>query len=124
MYRRPHRLGKIAAELMAGVPELRPVAGAGGDLVAVASFSGDGVTLTVGCPDNTPEAAVAAIVAAHDPTTPSATEARDATRQAHEDAWRAELQALLVKLDAGTATAAEQRRVAALLVRIVLRLLD
>lgn len=123
-FTRPHRLGKIADELLAGVPALRATANAAGELVARSAVSGDGATLTLSVPDAAPDAAIAAVVAAHDPTTPSATDTRDAARQAHESAFGTELQALLVKLDAGTATASDQRRVAALLVRIVLRLLD
>lgn len=120
----PHRLWKISEELIAAVPALQPETLPDGTLRARVGVTGDGVTLTLYVPDNAPDAAIAAVVAAHDPTTPSASEARETTRQAHEAAWRTELGTLLVKLEAGTATAAEQRRVAALLVRILLRLLD
>jgi hypothetical protein len=123
-FTRPHRLGKIADELAAGVPALRPSTAPDGTLVARCTVSGDGARLTLSVPDDAPDAAIASVVAAHDPTTPSPSEARDAARQANEDAWKVELRALLVKLEAGTATASEQRRVSGLLVRIVLRVLD
>lgn len=129
VYQRANRLGKLAGELMAGVPALRPVLNTVGELVSVASFSGDGVSVTIYCPDNTPEPTVAAIVAAHDPTTPSATEARDALRATNAAAWRADLRdsraraALLAgRVTANTATAAETRELLALQARLLDRL--
>jgi hypothetical protein len=123
-YSRPHRLAKLAGELAAAVPALRPSVSADGVLTANMLLSGDGQALALVVPDSVPEATVAAVVAAHDPTAPSAEETRDTARAANEDAWKTELRALLVRLEAGTATAADQRRVAGLLVRIVLRVLD
>lgn len=69
-YTQPHHLSTIHDELIAAVPALAPEVGADGRRVARASVSGDGSTLTLRVPDDTDEAAVLAVVEAHDPTPP------------------------------------------------------
>jgi hypothetical protein len=125
-YARGCRLGKLYDEITAAVPSLRPT-GAGIDRVATVTLTGTATTTELGVPDATSaavETQLAALVAAHDATTPGAGEQAQANREANEAAWRADLLALLVKIEAGTVTAAEQRRALARVVRIVLRQLD
>lgn len=121
---RPHRLGKLAAELETAIPALRPVVGASGEGVACYALCGDGARGTVTVPDGVSDVAIAAVLAAHDPSAPSAAEQDEARRAAREQAIRADLAALLVKAEAGTITAAEQRGALARLIRLALRALD
>jgi hypothetical protein len=72
-YTHPHHLSKLSDELMAAVPSIAPVPGPDGVNMAVMTLSDDGgdvITMTV--PDEADEAAIAAVVAAHDPTPPPA----------------------------------------------------
>lgn len=67
-FSKAHNLPKLTEELMAAVPALRPVALPDGDRRAVMTVSGDGARLEIAVPDGAEEAAIAAVVAAHDPT--------------------------------------------------------
>ena len=64
----PNNLSLFHDELLAAIPALRPVANQDRGLEAVIRVEGSdsGIWLTV--PDNADEAAIAAVVAAHDPT--------------------------------------------------------
>lgn len=73
-YVHAHRLDKLNDELLTALPGLQPVPDGQGGRVAVMTLSGDGTALTLWVPDDTIESAVRAVVDAHDPTTPSATE--------------------------------------------------
>lgn len=86
---RPINLGRLHDQLIAQVPALAPQPGAGGMLQAVMTVEGgtDRAILTV--PDEADEAAIQAVVDAHDPTpdVPPArpdygTDAADVDRQA------------------------------------------
>ncbi len=73
-YTRPHHAGKLYAELLAAIPALAPVLVDGvPTAVLLLSHRDDDLWLTV--PDDTAEPAVAAVVAAHDPTPPPAPDA-------------------------------------------------
>jgi hypothetical protein len=65
-----HHLGKLHDELLAAIPALQPT-GTGDERQAVMTVSGDGQTLTLQVPDGADEAAIQAVVAAHDPTPPA-----------------------------------------------------
>lgn len=68
-YSHQNSLPKLLDELLAAIPALRPVpAGDGGLPVAVLHLWGDGDSITLEVPDAVDEAAVTAVVAAHDPT--------------------------------------------------------
>lgn len=62
-YERPNDLSKLHDELLAALPALRPTEG--GPVLAVEGL-GDDIWLTV--PDDADQDAIAAVVAAHDPT--------------------------------------------------------
>jgi hypothetical protein len=67
-YTYPHDLGKLHDELLAAIPPLRPTTGPGGIDVAVMLVEGDDTHVWLTVPDNANERAIAAVVAAHDPT--------------------------------------------------------
>ena len=71
-YTRPHNLSRLHADLHAAMPSLRPVEDAilpfPGMHRAVMFLASDGETVTLIVPDDTDEAAAAAVLAAHDPT--------------------------------------------------------
>lgn len=60
-----HHLSKLHDELLAEIPEVRPVDGE-----AVMLVSGDGAHLSLTVPDDADEAAIQSVVDAHDPTPP------------------------------------------------------
>ena len=65
LYEQPHRLAKLNDELLAAFPAWET----GADGVALYALSGDGTNLRIEAPDDADEPAVAAVVAAHDPST-------------------------------------------------------
>lgn len=67
---RRHHLDKLHDELLAAIPALAPKANDAGEREAVFTLSGDGGELVLEIPDDVDEAAVAAVVNAHDPTPP------------------------------------------------------
>lgn len=128
-FARPHRLGKLHDELLAAVPTLRPVVRQDRENVAVMTISGDGQTLTLAIPDDADDAAIEAVVAAHDATTPSTTEAQQTQTAANDTTIRQDITSrlqtmrdLAAKVEANTATAAEQRQLLALVARGQIRL--
>lgn len=72
-----YRPGKLWAELLAAVPALAPTPLPDGRVQHVWTLAYDVTTqtLTLNVPDATPPAALDAVLAAHDPNTPSANEA-------------------------------------------------
>lgn len=66
----PHYLSKLHDELLAAIPQLQPVE-VDGERWAVVAVGGDGQTLTLRVPDSADEAAIRAVVEAHDPTPPA-----------------------------------------------------
>lgn len=66
-FSQPHNLAKFNNELMAAVPALRGQS-ISGEVRAVCLVEGDGATLSLWVPDDTDDAAVSAVVTAHDPT--------------------------------------------------------
>lgn len=131
-YQRKHRLGKIHDELLAAIPALRPAGGQD----ALLLVSGDGETLKLVVPDSADRAAIDAVVAAHDPTTPSAWEQAVATADANDATLRDRLGTALANLETAntnwaTLTAAQKDaalrlgiRVDAALIRLALRRLE
>ena len=82
IYSRRHRLGKLHDELVAAIPSLAPIPD-GEFSRAVMTLGGDGrlggTTIEIVVPDDTDEQAVAAVVAAHDGTTPGPAEQEQIT---------------------------------------------
>lgn len=106
-YERPHKLTRLHEELLAA--GIRPE-----------RVEGDGATCWLTVADAVDEAAVAAVVNAHDATAASSGERQMANRtalHARARAARAELIDLAGKIAAGTATAAERTRALELLCR-------
>lgn len=87
VYTIQHRLNKLHDELIAAIPALAPV-GVPPNRDAVFSISGDGILLTLIVPDAISEPQIQAVLAAHDPTTPSAAEIATATANANEQTLR------------------------------------
>lgn len=72
-YAKEHLLSKLHDDLVAAIPGLAPVTIPGdpnGLMTPMMAISGDGQTVVLDVPDDTNEAEVAAVVAAHDPTPP------------------------------------------------------
>ena len=65
-YTTPHRLAKLNDELVAAFPSWQATP----DGAALYMLSSDGATVRIDAPDDADEPAVAAVVAAHDPSTP------------------------------------------------------
>jgi hypothetical protein len=122
-FTKPHRVPKLYDELRAAIPAVRAPTDGSSDMSALI-VAGDGVTVAVTVAETIPLDAVAAVVAAHDAATPGPSEAAQTARTANESAARADLAGLLVKIEAGTITAAEQRRALARIVRLLLGALD
>ena len=82
-YQGDYLLGKLQEELVAGVPGLAPAKGELGP-EAVFALWGDEQSVTLVVPEEVAEPEVAAVVNAHDPTTPSPAEAEQAEEDANE----------------------------------------
>jgi hypothetical protein len=70
----PNQLQKLHEELLAAIPALAPTVDAAGFKHAVFDLLGDEDDLTIIVPDTVTDAAVDAVLAAHDASTPSLTE--------------------------------------------------
>ena len=99
-YTTPHRLNKIHDELLAAIPSLRPDLESG---YPGAGVTGDGTTLVLEVPDDTDEQAVAAVVAAHDATTPGIGETEIANEQTLDERLEQQLPVLRTAITAITA---------------------
>lgn len=73
-YVKAHHAGKLMSELQAAIPALRPVVGALGLPEAAYSLTHTGTDLWLTVPDAVDEAAVAAVVNAHDGAPPAPTQ--------------------------------------------------
>lgn len=69
IYTHPYDLSKLADELIAAIPSVRPVVGPDGKMWGVMTVAGlpDGVVEII-VPEDVDEKAIAAVIAAHDPT--------------------------------------------------------
>lgn len=65
-------VAKLADDLMAAIPALRPVPGEDGILVHVCTVDATEAGVVVVAPDEANQKAIAAVVKAHDPTPPPA----------------------------------------------------
>lgn len=105
-FTKSHRAGRLHEELLAAVAELQPVLGTDGRPSARLTFEHAGTDLWLTVPDDADEAAIAAVVAAHDPTKPSQAELHDAQNRASVDDFRTNLTAALANW--ASLTAAER----------------
>ena len=69
-YAKVNNLSSLHDELLAAMPALRPVLNASGDREAVMGVEGRGANIWLTVPDTADEAAIAAVVAAHDALAP------------------------------------------------------
>ena len=102
-----NKLDILHDELLAAIPSLGPIPTAGGGREAIMALHGNDQEITLWVPDNADEAAIAAVVEAHDPSLilpDPATQRRDRVtqlltigRSGWTDAQRAELLELLAQ---------------------------
>ena len=139
-YTQPHKLNQLHDELLVAFPalseSLRLEGPSSGARVKDSDNDGEYITLPadppdtfhVTVPDDTDEAAIAAVVQAHDPTVVSASERRTAERTASNADLQTSVAAAMTRLDAiisggGAYTAAEVRTAVVDMARIQKRLM-
>lgn len=121
-FTRPHDLALVADQIQAAVPSARPEPGEDG--VPTVRYSSDGETLYIEGPDNLDEAAITAIVAAHDQ---AAVKASRDTEVTNEEQILGKLEDAIAKLEQAGAgwpdlTPAQKDAVTRLAVRAVAKL--
>lgn len=79
-FRRPNRLSPLHDELLAAIPALSPVPNARGELQAVMHVEGLGDDIWLTVPDDADEAAINAVVQAHNPLAPRPPTAAEITQ--------------------------------------------
>lgn len=110
-YSAPHDLSQLHDELLAAIPALRGEDAPGQPLLRV---EGEGTTVVLTVPEATSEAALVAVVKAHDPTVASASERQATERTAAHTDLHLTATAAMTRLDAiisggGAYAAAEVR---------------